>query len=106
MRFAGDAAALETTAISAAEFLYGARLSTKQGVIETARAFLAHFTILPFDTEAATVYAEIAVELRQQGSRISSFDELIAAIALRYDEAVVSRDAHFTAIPGLTVLSY
>ncbi len=106
IRFAEEAPLLKTASISAAEFLYGARTSTNPGVVEAARAFLAHFSILPFDADAAWIYAEIASGLRQRGGRISSFDELIAATALRHEEAIVSRDSHFTAIPGLTVVSY
>jgi len=106
IRFAEGAPLLSTTSVSAAEFLYGAQISTKPGVIEAARAFLAHFPILPFDRDAAAIYAEIAAGLRQSGGRISSFDELIAATALRHGEVIVSRDTHFTAIPGLEIIPY
>ncbi len=106
IRFAEETPLLKTTSISAAEFLFGARTSTRSDVIEAARVYLAHFPILAFDAEAAGVYAEIASGLRKRGGRISSFDELIAATALRYDEAIVSRDTHFTSIPGLEVVSY
>ena len=97
---------LKTTSISSAEFLYGARISVRPGRMDAAHAFLGHFRILPFDLESAILYADIAADLQAQGGRISSFDELIAAIALRYDEPLVTRDAHFSAIRGLTVLPY
>ncbi len=106
MQFAEDEPVLRTTSISAAEFLFGAKINTRPGILDAARMFLTHFPILPFDTEAAIFYADIAAELRQSGSRISSFDELIAAIALRHDDAIVSRDTHFRAISGLSVLPY
>lgn len=106
IRFAEEAPLLSTTSISAAEFLYGARLSIQPGVIEAARGFLAHFSILPFDGDAAFLYAEIAADLRHRGGMIASFDELIAATVLRHDETLVSRDRHFTAIHGLDVISY
>ncbi len=106
IRFAENEPLLRTTSVSAAEFLYGARISTRPGLFDAARTFLAHFPILPFDTESAMIYADIAAELRQSRNRVSSFDELIAAIALRQNDAIVSRDTHFTAVPGLTVLPY
>jgi predicted nucleic acid-binding protein len=106
IRFAEEAPDLRTTAVSAAEFLYGARIGSTPGLLEAALAFLDHFPILPFDADSAIIYARIAAELRQSGSRISSFDELIAAIALRHDEALVSRDNHFSGIPGLSVFPY
>jgi predicted nucleic acid-binding protein len=106
IRYAEEEPLLRTTSISAAEFLYGARISMKPGLSDAARTFLSYFAILSFDTEAAEIYADIAAGLRKTGSRISSFDELIAAIALRHDAAIVSRDTHFSAIPGLTVIPY
>lgn len=106
MNFAESVPDLKTTSVSAAEFLYGARISVRPGLLEAAHAFLDHFRILPFDLEAAILYADIAADLRGQGGRISSFDELIAAIALRHDEPLVTRDTHFSAIRGLTVLPY
>lgn len=106
IRFAEEEPVLRTTSISAAEFLFGARISMRPDILDAARLFLAHFPILPFDTEAAILYADIAADLRQSGNRISSFDELIAAVALRNDDAIVSRDTHFRAVSGLTVIPY
>ncbi len=106
IRFAEEAPLLSTTSISAAGFLYGAQIRMKPGVIEAARAFLAHFPVLPFDSDAAALYAEIAAGLRDSGNRVSSFDELIAATVLRHGEEIVSRDTHFSAIPGLLVVAY
>jgi predicted nucleic acid-binding protein len=104
--FAEQFSNLKTTSISAAEFLYGARISVRPGLYDTARKFLAYFPILAFDAEAASLYADIAADLKQSGSRISSFDELIAAIVLRHGEEIVSRDARFKTISGLKVIPY
>ena len=106
MKFAEQAPHLSTTSISAAEFLYGAQISAKSGVVDAARAFLAHFPILPFDSDAAAIYADIAAGLKNNGNRISSFDELIAAIALCHGGEIVSRDIHFSEIPGLSIVRY
>jgi predicted nucleic acid-binding protein len=106
IRYAKHDAVLRTTAISAAEFLYGARISMKPDLADAARTFLSYFPILSFDSESAALYADIAAGLRRSGRRISSSDELIAAIALRHDEAIVSRDTLLSSIPGLSVISY
>jgi predicted nucleic acid-binding protein len=37
---------------------------------------------------------------------ISTFDELIAAIALRHDEPLVMRDRYFSAIERQDIISY
>jgi len=106
MRFADEAPLLSTTSVSAAEFLYGARISAKSGMIDAARAFLTHFSIVSFDSDSAAVYAEIAAELKKKGSRISSFDELTAAIAIRHGGEIISREMHFSEVPGLSVTRY
>jgi tRNA(fMet)-specific endonuclease VapC len=97
---------LRTTSISCAEFLYGAKKSEKKKVYEVSEKFLQFFPVLPFDAEAAIIYAEIASSLSVKGRHVSTFDELIAAIAIRHDEPLVTRDRHFSEIEGLEVLTY
>jgi tRNA(fMet)-specific endonuclease VapC len=106
LRIAEETEELRTTSISAAEFLLGGRLSKRPDLYATSRAFLGYFPILPFDDESAVVYADIAGALQESGTRISSFDELIAAIAIRHADTLVTRDSHFGDIPGLSVSSY
>ncbi len=62
--------------------------------------------ILPFDETAAMEAAEIEAELIQKGSMIDTEDIMIAAIARRYGEKLVTRDEHFTRISSLRVLKY
>lgn len=97
---------LKTTAVSSAEFLYGAKKSGKKKVYDVSEKFLHFFPIVPFDAESAVIYADIASTLSGSGRRISTFDELIAAIALRHDEPLVTRDRHFAAVEGLELISY
>jgi predicted nucleic acid-binding protein len=97
---------LRTTSVSSAEFLYGAKKSGKKNVYEVAEKFLKFFPVVPFDAESAVIYAEIASNLSGTGRHISTFDELIAAIALRNDEPLVTRDRHFSAVDGLDIISY
>jgi tRNA(fMet)-specific endonuclease VapC len=97
---------LKTTSISSAEFLYGAKKSGKKKACEVSEKFLRFFPVLPFDTESAVIYAEIAHALSGSGRHISTFDELIAAIAIRHDEPLVTRDRHFSAIDRLEIIPY
>lgn len=97
---------LRTTSISSAEFLYGAKKSGKKKVCDVSERFLRFFPVLPFDAESALIYADIAHALSGRGRHISTFDELIAAIALRHDEPLVTRDRHFSAIDGLEIIPY
>lgn len=97
---------LKTTAISSAEFLTGAKRSDKKTIYEISEKFIRFFTVLPFDAESAVVYARIAHTLSGTGRHISTSDELIAAIALRNNEPLVTRDQHFGAIEGLDLIAY
>ena len=97
---------LKTTSVSSAEFLYGAKKNGNKNVYDISEKFLRFFPIVPFDAESAVIYAEVASTLSGSGRHISTFDELIAAIALRHDEPLVTRDRHFSAIDGLELISY
>jgi tRNA(fMet)-specific endonuclease VapC len=97
---------LKTTSINSAEFLYGAKRSGKKKVYEVSEKFLNFFPVLSFDAESAVIYAGIASALSGSGRHISSFDELIAAIAIRNDEPLLTRDRHFSTIDGLEIISY
>ncbi|MEN6397093.1 MAG: type II toxin-antitoxin system VapC family toxin [Methanoregula sp.] len=97
---------LKTTAVCSAEFLYGAKLSRKRNFYEISEKFLDFFPIIPFDAEAAGIYAEIACRLNGTGRHISTFDELIAAIALRHNEPLITRDEHYREIDGLELILY
>jgi toxin FitB len=82
------ASRLFTTAITQAEILYGLQLLPKgkrRTALESAigAIFEEDFAgrILPFDSDAAHVFAEIAVARRATGRPIAQFDAQIAAIA-------------------------
>ena len=97
---------LRTTAISSAEFLLGSRMSGNRSVHALSEKLIGFFPVLPFDAGSAVVYADIASALAQKGRRISTMDELIAAIALQHHEPLVTRDRHFSEIDGLEIISY
>ena len=76
------------SSVSQGEILYGVALvppgKRQDGLLSAAHAaFETYFRgrILPYDSEAAEAYAEIAANRRQAGRPISQFDAQIAAIA-------------------------
>jgi predicted nucleic acid-binding protein len=97
---------LKTTAISSAEFLYGAKRSGKKNVYKISEKFIRFFPVIPFDAESGIVYVLIAHTLSGTIRHLFPFDELIAAIAPRNNEPLVTRDQHFKAIEGLELIAY
>ena len=67
----------------------------------------AKFRLLPLDEVVALHYRNIYRFLKTRGQLIGANDLWIAAGAIRYDAALVTRNAHeFGRVPGLHVLSY
>jgi predicted nucleic acid-binding protein len=60
--------------------------------------------ILPFDTDAARRYADLAVRARAAGRGFPTPDGYIAAIAAAHDFAVASRDTSAFTAAGLAVI--
>ena len=60
--------------------------------------------ILPFDTNAARRYADLAVKARAAGRGFPTPDGYIAAIATSRDFAVASRDSGAFRVAGLAVI--
>ncbi len=58
-------------------------------------------TVLDVDRRTAESYARVREGLRQAAKPIPENDIWIAALALQYGEAVVSRDRHFDHVTGL-----
>ena len=61
--------------------------------------------ILPFDTNAARRYADLAVKARSAGRGFPTPDGYIAAIAASRDFAVASRDSSAFMAAGLSVIN-
>ena len=57
--------------------------------------------ILDCDAQTARFYAIIKNELRPKGKPIPENDMWIAAVALRHDLTLITRDAHFGNVEGL-----
>ena len=103
---------LFTAAICQAEILAGvAVLPTGRRRAEFEAMARAIFTrefdgrILPFDTKAASAYADIFATRRQMGRPIATADLIVAATARAHDAAVVTRDSGGFEGCGVTVVN-
>ncbi len=66
------------------------------------QAFLNQFVSLPFDDDAAQVYAIVRAHLESQGTPIGPYDLQIAAIALANHLTLVTHNTReFSRVPGL-----
>jgi tRNA(fMet)-specific endonuclease VapC len=94
---------LGVTIITVAELWFGAHKSARPSVTRREiDAFLEPFEVLPFDREAAEVYARSRLALERRGRPIGERDLLIASIALARGLTVVTRNvSEFGRVPGL-----
>lgn len=84
------------------EFRYGIAGSRHRAAYEQwLDEHLPHFDVLPVTAETAIAYATLRLGLKQSGRPIPANDAWIAALALEHRLPVLSRDAHFDAVPGL-----
>lgn len=98
---------LATTAINALELYRGAFLSASvQANLREVEAITRALIELPITDETYRIFGTLVAELQARGSRIGDFDEVIAAITLAGDGEIVTRDSHFTRVPGLKVRTY
>lgn len=68
--------------------------------------FFQSFEVLDLDFVSAKEAGQIENELHKAGTPIQTEDIMIGAIARCANQLLVTRDAHFTRIPGLRVLKY
>lgn len=93
-----------TTAITAAELLYGAARDPDTRRAERVRAMLASFRTVPFDGPAAKVFGPLRAELERGGQTLEANDLMIAAICLVRDLTLVTGNVrHFERVPELRV---
>jgi tRNA(fMet)-specific endonuclease VapC len=89
------------------EYRFGIATSSRRREYEAwltrGRAF---WNVLPVVEETATYYAAIRLQLKRAGAPLPANDVWIAALAQQHDLPVLTRDAHFDAVPGLTRLSW
>ncbi len=84
------------------EFRYGIAQSRHRAAYEAwLESQLPAFDVLAVTEETAIAYAALRVSLKQTGRPVPANDAWIAALALQHRLPVLSRDAHFDAVPGL-----
>lgn len=97
--------ALCTTQINVLELYKGAYgPSRSENGLEKVRRLLEALVILTIDDDVYDMFGELSSELKRRGKSVGDFDELIAAIALSHEAAIVTRDNHFLTVPGLKVI--
>lgn len=98
---------ITTTAINAFELLYGYHLVKDSKAVENAMGLLNSISTLPFDLEASNIAGRIAADLATKGKMLEHMDILTAAIALKYNATLVTRNTrHFSRIQKLSVESW
>ncbi len=88
-----------------AEFLDGAYFAGGP-YLSQAMQLVAGRDVVPFDTECSLVTGQLRADLRGRGISLPMIDAMIASTALRHHSILVTGDAGFNRIPGLTVESY
>jgi predicted nucleic acid-binding protein len=100
-------ATLATTPVNILELYKGAYASSNVGKkLEKIQKIFEGVTIIPISNETYHTFGSVAAGLKAEGRPIGDFDELIAAITLCNDGTIVTRDRHFSRIPGLAVEDY
>ncbi len=92
--------------ITRAELLYGLkRLPVEHRLHIAVRKFLKIVRVLPWDSEAADLYAEIRHQLVTSGQPIGELDMMIAAHSLAAAAILVTNNArHYQRIPAPLIL--
>ncbi len=100
----GGEGPLRTTAINRYELLKGAGLSKLEERNQVlVKRLVSEMEILELDSDACEIGASAFKDLRNHGRIVNELDILIAGIALRNKETLVSRDGGFKRIPELNL---
>ncbi len=95
---------LRTTAITAFELYFGAyRSSHVKENLALVKSLLSSLEVLAFDDEAGEIAARIMADLMERGKPLDVRDIFIAAITMRMDEKLATRDKNFKRVNGLKV---
>jgi tRNA(fMet)-specific endonuclease VapC len=90
-----------------AELRYGAKKSARSRAnLERLDRALKDFEILNPDQASADFYADVRNNLRAKGHPIPENDVWIATLAIQHGLPLVTRDAHFRVVDGLTIVSW
>ena len=96
-----------TTVISVYEILRGAYISSdpEKNLVEI-HELLANIEILELTVQACEEASKIYRDLRRKGSLIGEYDVLIAGIAVAHSMEIMTRDAHFKKVPGISTIKW
>lgn len=84
------------------ELYYGAEKSEQREKNSASITYLTtQLPVLLIDTETSKWYGIIKAKLQKKGKPIPENDIWIAAIALRYELVLVTRDSHFDEVEGI-----
>jgi predicted nucleic acid-binding protein len=93
--------------VTIGEYLYGASIARQRALNEAwLQDLIRRIRVAPITVETATHYASIRSSLRKKGKTIPANDMWIAALALQHGLPVLSRDAHFDVVDGLTRVAW
>ena len=95
---------ISISAIEVGELQFGAQKSSRtESNLALFAEFLSDFTVIPVDEVVAAIYGQIKEQLRGIGINIPENDIWIAATAISQQNQLLTYDAHFKSISGLTV---
>lgn len=96
-------AQLCTSVIVDCELRYGLARKPQARLLAAYGRTLATLIVLPLEPDAADAYAALRQSLSVNGIGLDANDTLIAAHAVAVNATLVSADAAFARVPGLTV---
>ena len=87
--------------VTQAELLYGlARKGYPAAFGNLIKEFLLRVQVLPWDSNAATVYGDLRASCAASGVTLGALDMLIAAHAIATKSILVTHDKAFSLVPG------
>ncbi len=97
----------KTTTVNIFELYFGAERSVKkEESLSNINSLIKSLEILEFDIPAAVKTANIHAKLKNLGRTLDIEDLLIAGIVMANNEELLTRDDHFSRIPGLRCRSW
>ncbi len=96
-----------TCSVVSAELYYGAFKSKRTHEVLEHLKKINIFQSLDFGHECAFYYGQLRAELQRKGKLIGANDMLIAAIALKHNKTLVTRNLkEYSLVPDLKVIGY
>ena len=87
--------------VTQAELLYGlARKGHSAAFTSLIKGFLLRVQVLPWESNAATVYGDLRASCSASGITLGALDMMIAAHAVATKSVLVTHDKAFSLVPG------